>query len=220
MSELAAKAGADERALGKLLRYLHALDVLTETQPDHYALTPVGEGLTLEFMIEHLHPAGVGGREMLGILGLTESIRTGQASYATVTGQNFAEVRAEQDYEDRYLERLARFQASLAEPIAKSDILTGVEHLVIHSGGAGAQAREFLAVHPDLRITICAPPRPGRLAAPRPTGHHPRQTAARVGQRGRTIRVRTQPRIGRGAHQPRVQGPARCRRGPCTAPRS
>ncbi|MGP9602301.1 NADPH-dependent ferric siderophore reductase, contains FAD-binding and SIP domains [Brevibacterium sp. Mu109] len=158
VSELAAKAGADERALGKLLRYLHALDVLTETQPDHYALTPVGEGLTLEFMIEHLHPAGVGGREMLGILGLTESIRTGQASYATVTGQNFAEVRAEQDYEDRYLERLARFQASLAEPIAKSDILTGVEHLVIHSGGAGAQAREFLAVHPDLRITICALP--------------------------------------------------------------
>lgn len=158
VTDLAIKTDADERALGKLLRYLHALDVLTETQPSNYGLTSVGEVLTVEFMADALHPAGVAGREMLGIYGLTESIRTGTAAYASVTGLTFAEVRAEQDYEDRYLERLARFQASLAEPIAKSDILTGVEHLVIHSGGAGAQAREFLAVHPNLRITICALP--------------------------------------------------------------
>jgi hypothetical protein len=95
---------------------------------------------------------------MLGIYGLTESIRTGRPSYATVTGQTFADVRAERDYEDRYLERLARFQPALAEPIAKSDLLTEVQHLVIHSGGAGAQAREFVAAHPDLRVTICALP--------------------------------------------------------------
>lgn len=156
--DLAVKAGADERALGKLLRYLHALDILTETEPGHYGLTPVGEVLTLEFMIEALHPAGVVGREMLGIYGLTEAIRTGRPSYTSVTGHTYAEVRTEQDYEDRYLERLAKFQASLAEPVAKSDILTGVEHLVLHSGGAGAQAGEFVAAHPDLRITICALP--------------------------------------------------------------
>lgn len=90
--------------------------------------------------------------------GLTDAIRTGQPSYASVTGQTFADVRAEQDYEDRYLERLAKFQPALAEPIAKSDLLSGVRHLVIHSGGAGAQAREFVAVHADLQITICALP--------------------------------------------------------------
>ncbi len=95
---------------------------------------------------------------MLGIHGLTESIRTGRPSYASVTGQTFADVRAEQDYEDRYLERLAKFQPALAEPIAKSDLLAGVRHLVIHSGGAGAQAREFVAAHADLRVTICALP--------------------------------------------------------------
>lgn len=158
VKDLAIHADADERALGKLLRYLHTLGILTETIPGHYGLTPVGEILTLEYIIESLHPAGVSGREMLGIFGLTESVRTGRASYASVTRQDFAEVRAEQDYEDRYLERLAKFQASLAEPIAKSDILNGVEHLVIHSAGAGAQAREFVAVHPTLRITICALP--------------------------------------------------------------
>ncbi|MFI6938459.1 SIP domain-containing protein [Streptomyces sp. NPDC050418] len=156
--ELAAKAGADERALGKLLRYLHTLDVVTETQPRHYALTPVGEVLTLEFIADRLHSAGVVGREMLGIHGLTESLRTGRSAYASVTGQTFTEVRAEQDYEDRHLERLAKFQPALAGPIATSGLLAGVRHLVIHSGGAGAHAREYVTAHDTLRVTICALP--------------------------------------------------------------
>ncbi|WP_433826424.1 SIP domain-containing protein [Actinoplanes sp. CA-015351] len=158
VEDLAAKVAADERALGKLLRYLHALGILTGTGPGHYALTPVGEVLTLEFMVDLLHPAGAAGREMLGIYGLTTSIRTGQASYVAVTGQTFTEVRTEQDYEDRYLERLAKFQAALAEPIAKSELLAGVKHLVVHSGGAGAQVREFVAARDSLRVTICALP--------------------------------------------------------------
>jgi NADPH-dependent ferric siderophore reductase len=155
---IAIRGGSDARALGKLLRYLRTVDLLAETEPGHYALTTVGEVLTNEFVADSLHPAGVEGRELLGIHGLMESIRTGQPSYASVTGQSFAAVRAEQDYEDRYLERLAKFQPALAEPIARSDLLAGVGHLVIHSGGAGAQAREFVAVHKDLRITICALP--------------------------------------------------------------
>lgn len=157
-TELAAKAGADERALVKLLRYLHALDVVTETEPCHYALTPVGDVLTLDFIADRLHSTGVIGREMLGVHGLTESVRTGRSSYASVTGQTFAEVRAEQDYEDRHLERLAKFQPALAGPIATSGLLAGVRHLVIHSGGAGAHAREYVAAHEALRVTICALP--------------------------------------------------------------
>ncbi|MEW2129401.1 siderophore-interacting protein [Streptomyces sp. NPDC005435] len=158
VTELAAKAGADERALGKLLRYLHTLDVVTETEPSHYALTPVGDVLTLEFIADGLHSTGVVGREMLGIHGLTESVRTGRPAYASVTGQTFADVRAEQDYEDRHLERLAKFQPALAGPIATSGLLAGVRHLVIHSGGAGAHAREYVAAHESLRVTICALP--------------------------------------------------------------
>ena len=158
VADLAVETDTDERALGKLLRYLRAVDLLTEIAPRRYGLTPVGEVLTNEFTADTLHPNGVAGRELLGLYGLTESIRTGRSSYATVTGQTFADVRAEQDYEDRYLERLAEFQPALAEPIAKSDLLSGVEHLVIHSGGAGAQAREFVAAHDRLRVTICALP--------------------------------------------------------------
>ncbi|MFD6531738.1 SIP domain-containing protein [Streptomyces sp. NPDC060184] len=158
VSGLAVKAGADERALGKLLRYLHTLDVVTETEPDHYVLTPVGDVLTLDFIADRLHSAGVVGREMLGLHGLTESVRTGRPAYASVTGQTFDDVRAEQEYEDRHLERLAKFQPALAGPIATSGLLDGVRHLVIHSGGAGAHAREYVAAHENLRVTICALP--------------------------------------------------------------
>lgn len=158
VTELAGRTQSDERALGKLLRYLRIAGILTETEPGSYGLTPVGEVLTVEFVADRLHPAGIGGREMLGIHGLTESIRTGKASYASVTGQTYADVRAEQDYEDRYLDRLAGFQSALAGPIAASDLLDGVQHLVIHSGGAGAQAGEFVAAHPELQVTICALP--------------------------------------------------------------
>lgn len=158
VSELATRTGADERALGKLLRYLQTLDIVTPTAPGHYDLAPVGEVMTVEFMAELLSPAGVLGREMLGILGLTEAVRTGQASYASVTGQTFAEVRAEQAYADRYLERLAGFQTTLAVSLAGSTLLQDVEHLVIHSDGAGALAAEIVAVHGDLRVSICALP--------------------------------------------------------------
>ncbi|MET9224604.1 siderophore-interacting protein [Lentzea sp. NPDC003310] len=157
VADLARKTGSDERALGKLLRYLHAIGIVTGTE-SRYELTAVGEVLTNDFMVDALHPAGVVGREKLGLHGLTESIRTGRAAYASVTGQTFADVRAEQGYEDRYLERLAKFQSALALSIAESELLAGVRHLVIHSGGAAAQAREFVAVHVDLRVTICALP--------------------------------------------------------------
>ncbi|WP_394618752.1 SIP domain-containing protein [Lentzea sp. JNUCC 0626] len=158
VADLASKTESDERALGKLLRYLHSAGILTGTEPGHYGLTSVGEVLTNEFVADTLHTNGVVGREMLGIYGLTESIRTGRPSYKSVTGQTFADVRAEQGYEDRYLERLAKFQSALALSIAQSDLLTGVRQLVIHSGGAAAQAREFVAVHEDLNVTICALP--------------------------------------------------------------
>lgn len=158
VADLASRTGADERALGKLLRYLHAIDLLAEAEPGRYRLSAVGEVLTVDFMADALHANGVIGREMLGIYGLSESIRTGRSAYASVTGQTFADARAEQDYEDRYLDRLAVFQPPLATAIAASDLLKGVDHLVIHSDGAGAQAQEFVAAHDALRVTICALP--------------------------------------------------------------
>lgn len=155
---LAARSGSDERALGKLLRYLHAIDVLNETAPGRYGLTGVGEFLTAELWIDALHPDGAVGRQAAGLLGLAESIRTGEAAYASVTGQDFSALRREPWFEDKYLNKIARIAAFLAEPLAQSKALKGIGHLVIHSGGAGVQAREITAAHPGTRVTLCALP--------------------------------------------------------------
>ncbi|MEZ5086013.1 MAG: siderophore-interacting protein [Tessaracoccus sp.] len=156
--ELARTTGSNERALGKLLRYLQTIDLLDQGEPGRYALTEVGEFLAMEIWNEYLDPDGVDGLREAGIFGLAESIRTGRSAYAAVTGREFAQVRAEQAHEDAFLTKIAPFQAYVAAPIANSDLLKDVEHLVIHSPGAGSQAREFIALHSDLTITICALP--------------------------------------------------------------
>lgn len=156
--DLAARTGSDERALGKLLRYLHSIDVLEETADRHYGLTAVGEFLTADLWIDKLHPDGAVGRQFAGIVGLAESVRTGEAVYAAITGKDFATLRSEQWYEDKFLEQVARLAGFLADPLAKSSALGGVEHLVIHSNGAGVLAREITAAHARLRVSICALP--------------------------------------------------------------
>lgn len=158
VAALAERTGADERALGKLLRYLHALDLLTEPEPGHYALTEVGEFMTDEGWIDYLHPDGMFGRQDAGIFGLAESVRTGRAAYPSVTGSSFAQLRAEQWYEDRFLDRVAEVFTVVAQPLAASAALRGAEHVVVHSAGAGALAAELTAAHPELRVTICALP--------------------------------------------------------------
>ncbi len=156
--ELAERTGSDARALGKLLRYLHAIDVLDQPDPGRYALTEVGEFLANEFWAEYLDPDGVEQRKSAGLFGLAESIRTGRAAYASVTGREFAGVRAEQAFADKELEAVAGFAGYAAEPLARSGVLDGVRHLVIHSNGAALQARELVAAYPDLQVIICALP--------------------------------------------------------------
>lgn len=155
---LAAATRADERALGKLLRYLHSIDVLTTTAPDHYALTEVGAYLAEEHWCRLLHPDSAPARMAAGIPGLAESVRTGRPAYASVTGQSFADLRAEQWFEDRLLQEAADAAGLYAGAIATSTALDGVEHLVLHTDGASTQAREIAAARPDLRLTICALP--------------------------------------------------------------
>lgn len=155
---LAAATRSDERALGKLLRYLHAIDLLTTTSADHYALTETGAYLAEDHWSRVLHPDSASARSEAGLAGLAESVRTGGPAYASVTGRTFAELRTVPWYEDRHLDEAADTAGLHASAIATSPALDGVEHLVIHSDGAGTQAREIIADRSDVRVTICALP--------------------------------------------------------------
>lgn len=155
-ADLAARTGTDERALSKLLRFLHAIDLLSEQAPGHYALTEMGEYLADEHWIEELHPAGVWGRQDAGLLGLAESVRSGRAAYASVTGHDFDAVRADPDYERELLEQMADGANHIAPALAQLPAFDGARRVMIRSHGAGTEARELTAAHPELRVVISA----------------------------------------------------------------
>lgn len=156
--ELAAQTGSDERALGKLLRYLQAIELLDQPEPGRYALTETGEFLAMDFWAEYLDPNGPDEILGAGLFGLAESVRTGRAAYASVTGREFSQVRADQEFQDKYLDDIASFADYLSAPLATSGALDGARHVVIHSDSAGVDAREITAAHPDAQITIAALP--------------------------------------------------------------
>jgi NADPH-dependent ferric siderophore reductase len=158
-AELARRTGSDERALGKLLRFLRAIDLLAEPVAGHFALTETGEYLADEHWIEELHPAGVWGRQDAGLLGLAASVRTGRSSYASVTGRDFGYVRSDPAYERELLERTAEGANYIAPALAQLPSFDGARRVVIRSHGAGTEARELTAAHPELQVVISAPRR-------------------------------------------------------------
>ncbi len=158
LPELARRTGSDERALGKLLRYLQSIDLLAQPEPGRYTLTELGEFLTDEWWVEQLDPAGPEGLASAGITGLAESIRTGEAAYVSVTGRPFADVRAEPAYADALLERSAEHATYLAPALAELPVLTTADRVVIRSPGAGVDARELTARHGGVTVTISAAP--------------------------------------------------------------
>lgn len=160
-AELAARTGSDERALGKLLRYLETIGILAATPgtgPARYTLTEVGDFLADDYWSDLLDPASALGRQAQGIFGLAESVRSGKAAYESVTGSTFAQLRTEQGFSDQLLDSIAEGAAYLGAPLAESGVFTGVDHLVLRSDGAGVEAREIVARHPGIRVTISAPP--------------------------------------------------------------
>ncbi|MGO1665169.1 SIP domain-containing protein [Candidatus Corynebacterium faecigallinarum] len=157
-TELASRANADPIGVGKLLRYLHALDLTEETEPGHYRLTEVGDILTDDFVTDGLHPDGATGRREAAFFGLTEALRTGSEAYTSVTGQKYASLRTAQWYEDKLLNQLAKFVRFLAEPLAQSAALKGLDHVVVRSDAAGVMAQSLVAHHPHTRVTIAGLP--------------------------------------------------------------
>ena len=157
VSDLATRTESNKRALGKLLRYLQTLEILKQPEPGRYALAPVGEVLTNDFFSDSLHPGGTSGRTILGLYGLTESIRTGQPAYVSVTGRSFSEVEADPAYVAEVLERTARFANVLAPALVELPVLSAAGHVIIRSKGAVSEARELTNANPTVRVTILAP---------------------------------------------------------------
>jgi SAM-dependent methyltransferase len=153
LRELAAAAGADAEALGRVLRHLVAEGVFEEPQPGWFALNEPARALTgpgprLGFDLD-----GFGGRMAHAWGGLLTAVRTGRPAYASVFGREFWDDLA------AHPELAASFDALMGpEGHGRPDpevLVAGdweaVRTVVDVGGGTGALLAEVLRAHPGVR---------------------------------------------------------------------
>lgn len=159
IDELAAAAGADPDALGRVLRHLVARGVFEEPAPGRFALNAAGRRL-----LGHdvgLDLDGIGGRMAYAWGGLLAAVRTGRPAYDGLFGRPFWEDLAANPG------IAAGFDALMGiagHGVPDPDILPGgrwdgVRTVVDVGGGNGTLLAEILRAHPDVRGTLVDLPR-------------------------------------------------------------
>jgi SAM-dependent methyltransferase len=90
VAELAAEAGADERALHRMLRALTAAGLVREAGPGCFGLTPVAQPLRSDVFGSSRDTAVMFGEEVFrSFAEITHTLRTGQPAFEKVYGQPF-----------------------------------------------------------------------------------------------------------------------------------
>ncbi|RKT55619.1 methyltransferase [Saccharothrix australiensis] len=154
VGDLARETGADRTALLRLARLLVSSGVLTEPEPEVFALTPVGEHLARD-RPDSLHAvamtmASPGHQERWGSLG--DAVRTGRS----VVEHKGSEVFHEPPPEVIALlhESLAFFSRYTVGAITAAYDFGGVGTVVDVGGGQGALLAAILDANPDVRGTL------------------------------------------------------------------
>jgi NADPH-dependent ferric siderophore reductase len=155
---LAAACGGDPVGVGKMLRYLTAINLLDNAEPGHYRLSEIGEYLTDDFVVEVLHEDGYHARREVAYHGLTEAIRTGTEAYTQATGTSYKQLLSEDWYATKHHDHNAEFAGYIAEPLARSDAVAGIDHLLIRADAPAVFAAAILGADPHLLITIAGLP--------------------------------------------------------------
>ncbi|WP_228122284.1 methyltransferase [Saccharothrix syringae] len=169
LDDLAVACEADRDSLGRLLRYLVHRGVFTESSPDEFGLTGIGELLcdrTDGGYGTRLDLDGFAARMDLAILGLPHAVRTGGPGYAEVHGRDlWADLDANPGYRSHFDELMASLQADTAPQVAALYPWHEVGRVADVGGGSGALLAELLTAHPHLRGTLVDRPEPVATAA-------------------------------------------------------
>jgi hypothetical protein len=154
---LAEAAGADARALDRLLRYLAARGILNRDQADRYSLTELGDAL------RDGHPAGIrawldiegAGRAELSFVQLLHSVRTGKAAFPVQFGRSlWADLAADPAHARSFNASMGAEAANRADSIAAGYDWGSRKHVVDVGGGNGTLLIALLRRHPGLRGTV------------------------------------------------------------------
>ncbi|MER5646275.1 methyltransferase [Streptosporangium sp. NPDC002524] len=153
IGDLAARAGADPDALGRLLRHLVGRDVFAEPRPGTFAATGTST------LLRRDHPSavwrwldldGFGGRMDLAFTGLADTVRTGLPAWPAVFGAPFW------DHLDANPELSASFDATMAVDSGYAELAEGYDwpslgRVADVGGGTGVLLAELLLRHEGLR---------------------------------------------------------------------
>ncbi|MGA4847523.1 methyltransferase [Streptomyces sp. G5(2025)] len=158
---MAEQTGADEQALGRVMRYLTLLGLFTE-ESGTYAVTEVGQVIgsdhpsTLQRWLDLEDPAReIEARFEPAIAELLTAVRTGEPVYEKVYGANFwDDLKAHPKLDKSFNDGLTRTVNRMVPEFVKIYDWASVKHVVDVGGGKGALLAPLLNTHPELRGTL------------------------------------------------------------------
>lgn len=162
LSELVQRTGTHSAGLGKLLRYLEALDVVEPvgSVPERYRLTSLGRELEDDYVADALHLEGAhAARELAGALSLLSAVRHGSGDHDRWFGEAWRErsLRPGALLGDR-LEHEAEDAVYATAALPQAPCFTGLTSIAITGRGPGVIAAALVQQHARLRATILAAP--------------------------------------------------------------
>lgn len=155
---LAAEAGADIDALGRLLRFLVCRGLFTETAPTVFGLNEAAElllddhPLRLRMWNDLDGPAGW--MEIAHNMGLLETVRTGKPSYASIFGQPFWEHLNASGRADEFDQLLNAWAAVWVPEVVDGYNWASARWIVDVGGGSGMLLNGLLQKHGHLHATL------------------------------------------------------------------
>jgi ubiquinone/menaquinone biosynthesis C-methylase UbiE len=151
---LAQRSGADALALHRVLRHLATHDVVVESPPGTFALTPLGATLRSD------EGAGIAARvaERLDdrvVHLLPQAVRTGRPAYDIAYGESIFDTVARNPATAKSFHEAMRDRGRrLAPAIVAGYDWARAHHVIDVGGGTGEVSAALLAAHPALRATV------------------------------------------------------------------
>jgi 2,7-dihydroxy-5-methyl-1-naphthoate 7-O-methyltransferase len=174
LGELARACGADQDALGRLLRHLARKGLFTEPSPGRFELTETGRVLADPDPVglaDWLDLSGPAARADLACTELLHSVRTGEPAYAAVHGRTFWEdLDAEPAYQEFYDQVMIQEHQGQGPSVAALYDWSSAKLVVDVGGGTGALLAQVLRAHPHLRAVLVDRPAPAAVTVRRLAG--------------------------------------------------
>lgn len=157
VAELAARVGADEDTLGRLMRALAAIGLCTADGTGAYAGTPLAEALRSQ-VPGSLRPLArmMQDPAVWAAWGhLAHSVRTGENAFQALHGEDVWAHRATRPEANAVFNaNMAALTSQIADAVAAAYDFTGLTTVVDVGGGHGALLQAILAHHEHLSGTV------------------------------------------------------------------